>query len=344
MDPRMRLVAMVEELKKAPPEVRPSEFWIELNTKNEQQLETFGYENFKRTVALNYFTWMVLPTDGQIRFLIRHLPVGTVLKHFFRTLFSRGNPPFNWLQSLSYTFLTMLLWEYGVTQARDLLDRLEEPLVGNPPRLQLDGRLVSQDLANSALEVQSITSALPSADRLRTVMELGAGYGRTAYAFLKLRPGLRYVVVDIPPALAISERYLTDVFPDRRVFPFRPFASYDEIRAEYEAAEIAFLMPHQVDLLPAKSVDLFVNISSLHEMTRRQIEYYFQRIDRLTGGWFYFKQYKESRTVIDGVIREADYPVRPSWKRVFWRTPRVQSYFFEALLALPSGGGDSPRG
>ena len=68
---------------------------------------------------------------------------------------------------------------------------------------------------------------------------------------------------------------------DRRVFTFRRFTAYDEVRDEIEDAQIVFLTPTQLDLLPAESVDLFVNISSLLEMRPRQIAFYLRQIDRL---------------------------------------------------------------
>ena len=58
-------------------------------------------------------------------------------------------------------------------------------------------------------------------------------------------------------------------------------------------AAIIFLTPNQLELLPDKSIDLFVNISSFHEMRMDQIKYYFGEIDRLTRRYFYFKQWKK---------------------------------------------------
>jgi hypothetical protein len=149
-------------------------------------------------------------------------------------------------------------------------------------------------------------------------------------------------MVDIPPALFVAERYLAGQFGGRRIFRYRSFADYAEVHEEVEAAEIAFFLPTQLVLLPAKSVDLFLNISSLHEMRPEQLEYYFEQIDRVTRGFFYFKQWKVSTIPFeDIVIREADYPVRKHWSRVYWRECAVQTNFFEALFRVgePSPGG-----
>ncbi len=55
LDEKNRISEMFEALSEAPKEVLPSKYWIELNKENLKQLEDTGYENFKQTVALNYF-------------------------------------------------------------------------------------------------------------------------------------------------------------------------------------------------------------------------------------------------------------------------------------------------
>jgi len=94
----------------------------------------------------------------------------------------------------------------------------------------------------------------------KTIIELGAGYGRTAYVFLKANPDIRYTICDIEPALSIAKRYLISQFPD---------------------ADITFLSPNNLRHLPKKSADLFITISSLQEMPMEQIKYYYKQIDRL---------------------------------------------------------------
>lgn len=332
-----RVREMFDALTGAPREVLPSKYWEVLNRTNIAQLADYGYENFKRTLARNYFTWTVSPFDVQIRYLCRRLSLGAVLKIATRTLFSAPHPPLNWAPSLSYTFLTRLLWEYTGGESAQLLERLEEPLEGNPPLLFRKGKLISQDLANAVLEYRSIMA--PEIDRaeIRTILELGPGYGRTAFVFLSLMPEARYILVDLPPALAVAEKYLSIVFPNHRIFRFRPFHSFEEVREEFDGAQIAFLLPHQLEMLPDKCTELFVNISSLHEMRPDQIEYYFHLIRRLVRKYCYLKQWKESRIPYENIIiRESDYPIPAEWKRIYWRVCAVQEHFFEALLELPA--------
>jgi hypothetical protein len=145
--------------------------------------------------------------------------------------------------------------------------------------------------------------------------------------------------VDIPPALYIAQRYLTSVFPDRRVFAFRPFDNYENVREEMEDCSIIFLTPNQLEMIPDKSIDLFINISSLHEMRMDQIRFYFREIERLTRKYFYFKQWKETQVPLENeTIREADYPIGSSWTLINRQQCAVQHKFFEALYELPQAG------
>lgn len=327
---------MISELANCPPEILPSKYWEVLNRKNLDQLKENGYKNFKRTVALNYFTWVLTPNDPQIRFLFKNLPIKKVIFAFLYTLFSKKHAPMSRLKSWSYTFLTRLLWSYASRSDKEkLLNNLEEPVFGNPPRVISEGRLISQDLANSLLEYFSIFESGVDRSKIKTIIELGPGYGRNAYVILKLNPKVKYILVDIPPALYIAQRYFSEVFSDKKIFKFRSFRKFNEISSEFENSQIIFLLPHQLELLPDKYVDMFINISSLHEMRPDQISYYFKQINRLTRRYFYLKEWIISKIPYEGIIvKEKDYPIPSNWKKIYRKKCKVQTYFFEALFQI----------
>ena len=329
--------AMFDEFPKYRKEVLPSKYWEELNRKNLRQLADSRYENFKRTIARNYFTWIINPFDEQLRFLMGEAGIWPSIRILFSALFAPRHYPLKRKHTIYYNTLTNLLWDYvEKNDSEGLLERLSEPREGNPPEVIRNGRLISQDLANSLLEYEAILH--PDVDRrdVRTILELGPGYGRTAYVFLTLQPACRYILVDIPPALYVAQRYLSAIFKDRRIFSFRPFENYSKVRDEIEEADIIFLTPNQLELLPDKSVDLFINISSLHEMRMDQIRYYFDEIDRLARKYFYFKQWKETIIPFENeAITEADYPIRDDWRLINRQQCKVQTYFFEALYEIP---------
>jgi putative sugar O-methyltransferase len=336
------LQSMINELSRGNQSYLPSKFWQTLNQKNQEQIEGDGLANFKQTVAQNYFTWVIGRGTDQYRWLKEQMGFwawpGICLgagKHDPKSRLSQQ-------QQRELTIFTRMLWKVAERADKEgLLKSLEEPMEGDPFRLYWKNKLISQDLANSILEYYAIREHFAPAPEDRvTICELGAGYGRNAFVFLKALPKCRYIVVDIPPALYIAQHYLTRVFPDRKAFTFRPFEDFGKVADEFQAADMAFLLPHQAEMLPKKSINLFLNISSLQEMTLEQIQTYFRLIDRLTAGYFYSKQWKVSQNPQDNiVVRQEDYPVPGSWRQLFHRQAKVQVAFFEAMYAIPASPG-----
>jgi putative sugar O-methyltransferase len=336
---------MFDELAAAPEVYRPTEFWREYVELHLQQLGSDGFDEFKRTVNRNYFQFQLGdPRHPLTRRMWSHWlrsPSLAPLRASYANGF--GYPPIerrrDELDRWLYPRYIALLFDFvSERDTRGLLEGLEEPALGHPICIDLRGHRVSEDLCNSVMEFTAVADAVP-VDALEeaTVVELGSGYGRLAWLYLNAVPTLRYVLVDIPPALAIAEQYLATLLPDRRIFGFRRFSDEQEVADELTTADIVFLTPNQLDLLPSLRADLFINVSSLHEMTPVQIDHYFDLIERHTaGGLFYTKQWLRSVNAADDVVIErSQYPVRDAWEAAFDRIHPVNPLFFEALYKLP---------
>ena len=332
-----RIQAMMAAVDAGPEQAQPSLFWRKMNVLNAEQLAYAGYNSFKRTVALNYFTFVnILPWDPQVRTLLRTIPLRRTLHIAWRSLTAPSADFFSsvsWIQTRIYVFLTLAMRErlLGLALPPPLLD-LQEPLEGGAIDLKDDlGRRTSADLCNSIMEYRAARAALAEAPG--TVLELGGGYGRTAFVWLSLEKS-RYIMVDVAPALWVAERYLSSIFPDRRVFHWRPFETYQDIRAEFEASDLCFLTADQLALLPQDSVDLGLNISSLHEMTADKIAFFLEQFDRIlrTSGNFYLKAWKRSVLPVDNVVTErADYPIPAHWQLKIEATTEFHPDFFEVV-------------
>lgn len=335
------LKEMIMEMKKAPLIYYPSDFWEKLNKLHENQLLHAGFHNFKRSITQHYFNWKIL-------MIIRHQLspiISSLRKGNFSPIFNSSflNPraennshltSFNKVSSYIYGLYVAYLRDYISRKDKlKLLDKLDEPLVGNPFLVEYKGKNISQDLCNSIHEFYSIFGNV-NPQKLTNIAELGAGYGRVAYVFLKTLPKSSYCIIDIPPALFISQEYLSKVFPKEKIFYFRPFSSFGEIREEFETARIRFIMAHQIKYLPKKYFDLIVSISTLHEMTRKQIKNYINQIDRITNGYFYNKQWRKSYAKDNSRIKENEYPIPKKWRTVYQHHHPIQKLFFEALYKI----------
>jgi len=335
-----RIEEMSRYLTKGHREVQPSKLWQYLTNLDIKELKQHGYENFKRTLARHYSAYVPLYLmNTQILFLITHLNPITTIVALYKSLTLPTHDCFNWIDSVGFNFITYLLWFYTEKVDKDkLLENFEESVLGNPPKIIYKNKLISQDVANSILEFKSIFDNNFEKNDIKTIADLGAGCGRDASVFIRLLPNLKkYLIIDISPALAIAERYLSELFQREKIFKFRPFKDFSEIKEEFEKSKILFFLPNQIELLPDNIIDLFINVSSLHEMRLEQIKYYFKQIERLTKlkGYFYFKEFKDSYIFYEDVhIRTEDYPINPKWKLVYLRESKVQTKFFEALVRL----------
>lgn len=312
-----------------------SEAWQLLAAKNLDQLLRDGFSNFKRTIAANYFNFFVQNGDPQIA------AVEALLTKEERELCKEQagskepDPKFGLEDQFTYWYFVAALWQYlRKTDQHGITTRVSEPDIGGPLALNIDGVLVTQDLANSLLEYRSMSEGVQF-EQTRRVLEIGAGHGRNAHAVMSLNPNVQYIIVDIPPTLYVSQRYLSSVFRDRTIFPVTDFSDFDAVRDRIEGASIVFLMPHQLLKLPDNYVQHALSISSFGEMTRSQVQRYFDEIDRVTKGTFYFKQWKKSINPFDNLdFNQDEYPVNSRWRELFRRTCAVQTEFFEALYSI----------
>ena len=172
-----RLALMVREIANASPLYQPSVMWEHLNALNTEQIERLGLRHFKRSVNQNYFNW--LPTnlgDNQMRRVLRHWMHRPTFAPFISRMeapqlmegFAQQRPLETRKARVLYRLFVALLWDQAMREdVLGLLDRVEEPEVGDPLRIHHRGRLITQDLANSVREANRLVAHLPSgpADR-----------------------------------------------------------------------------------------------------------------------------------------------------------------------------------
>lgn len=315
-----------------------TDFWVDFNNLRIRKLLSDGYENCRHTVANQYCMWLEEPNSpdsieslkSQLNFLISSLSEKEISD---AKELAQKSPVFPH-RIKEFNLITLLLWQYAKNQGLEKeLAQLSEPLEGSPPAISFEGRLISQDIANSLLEFDTIRGHI-ELDSVGTILEIGAGYGRSAYIWLRFDRIQKYIIVDIPPALYISQRYLSSQFSGKKLFRYRDFKSFDEIEDEYGRADLVFLMPWQVEMLPEKSVDLIYAIDSLNEMNLDIIKLYFKIINKLGKRYFYMKCWKEWESE-DGTIKRGDYPISTEWKCLVDRECRVQTGYFESMYELP---------
>jgi putative sugar O-methyltransferase len=340
------VAALIEEMRRdlaaAPAIYQPGDFWDELIAANRAMLQTDGIANFKRTVSNNYYNWLVTSLrDPQIQRAIRRWLERPSLAPLLNKLDERPSGLRTTDRKQSYSLSRTASWRYKFfvgaawETARQgdtwgLTERLSEPDIGNPIRIQHRGRPVSQDLANSIIEFTYVARSGIVGDGCR-IAEVGAGYGRLAYVFAEACP-LTYCVFDIPPALAVAQWYLTAALGAERVVPYAAGKDFAAVEPGLKPGTVAFFTPDQLDMFPDGWFDCTQTISTLPEMPAAQAQHYLALMSAKSKRALFLKQWKRWRNPADEVeLTEQHYTLPEPWRLVLRRSDPIQPAFFNQL-------------
>lgn len=310
----------------------PGEFWSTIGKFHVDLLKTYGIETFKRTVSHHYQNWLMISLgDPQVRRLLETWAGHRKLEPFVNEMEHPDHVGFHLSLNFNeaeyplarepdreiYRLAVGLLWEHVLEgDPQRTLESLEELEVGNPIRIRRHGRLISSDLAHSVRERALLLNHLNLIGREGLVVgELGAGHGRLAEIFGRTT-NYRYFIFDVTPALFVSQWYIRRVFPHEKIFTFRPFNDWSEVRDEVSVSRFAFFTANQIELVPNNSLDLFINMNSLMEMKKEQIQNFLSQISRLTTTAFLSRQWLRWRNDLDNLTTEKDdFILTDGWRK-----------------------------
>jgi hypothetical protein len=174
-------------------------------------------------------------------------------------LYFRGDNPYRWqLRGMNMHELGYVLSYYAVraTDRLGVVPQLTEDGLFGVHTFPIDGRRVSRDTIDSALELNSLNDYLDLSTRSNvTVFDIGAGYGRLAHAASLLPSIGQYLCTDaVAESSFLCEYYLKF----RRVDDRCRMVPLDEVEAT----------------LSRTSIDIAVNIHSFSECSLEAIDWW----------------------------------------------------------------------
>ncbi len=225
--------------------------WVKINRELVDQYSESPLDNFRREgLSMRYSGW----------------PVWANATRFFKTML------YNEMLRLD---------EEGMR----LLQAIPNREYGTPITVKVRGVRSCIDYVLAVKEILFLGDAI---DGVRTIMEIGAGYGRTCHAMLASFPSVeRYFIVDLAPSLVISQRYLSQVL-DAGQF-----------------AKIVFMDTDGFESAAPAAADLVININSMAEMDASVVDAYLEYIDG-HAGWFYVNNPVAKYTMASLESQEAD--------------------------------------
>ena len=271
---------------------RPTAFWADATRAIADEVRAHGIERFRRLpVALGYFvpTYGV-PGNGFTETSADALRLA-VSNHPKRALAVE--------QLLSGHGAALA--DFRVLEAADdpaagpPLHAFSEGRVGEPvEQFEFDGRRFSRSSLNYLLGLCLLKRHLDPGERVRSVVEIGGGFGSLGEILLSGgADDVRYVDLDIPPNSTIAEYYLAETLGAERVAGFshvRDAASIDIDSLPPASA----LCNWQIEALRGE-VDLFVNFISFQEMEPHVVGNYLRHVERLDARWILLRNMREGK-------------------------------------------------
>ncbi len=174
----------------------------------------------------------------------------------------------------------------------DNYEKIGNTSLGNPVELSVrSGAKINLDHFFSIEEYTFLNKYIHS-EEIKNIVEIGAGFGRTAQALIKLVKGIHnYTIIDIPEVLSLSACYLEKVLTNE----------------EYQ--KISFINAYTIndENCDFSSTSLVININSFQEMPKETVMYYFEKII-YHSNYFYTKnavgKYKPELIGLHGVNEE----------------------------------------
>jgi hypothetical protein len=211
-----------------------------------------------------------------------------------------------------------------------VVDALEDPdLHRSSSVVSLSGKAVSLDLLQSAEEIAAVQEALRLAQlpSPEIIVEIGAGYGRLAYACR---------IFDLPEALVCAQTWLSRA-SEQTVIPYSQAREVPRLDRAVLGGRpgIWLLGPQHIERVADDSADLFVNTYSLAEMPGAAVDNYYRELSRIVRGVFYSKQRQEEVNHSDATVNEVgSYPELPGAELLFRRNAMLYAGITEEAYSL----------
>lgn len=266
---------------------QPGRYWTAYARRTARAIEQEGLDRFRAvpSIAKGYADVIIDdPADlwggdnwkGRLLQRVAHL--GVVRRHLLRPYLSKLDAQTTEIQAHKAEI-------YNARYADDMDELIggidiDTTRGGTRDVVDVAGREIASVYLRYAVQIASADRRV-ALDDVRSVCEVGGGFGASMHLLLERHPNVRKAVyVDIAPILYVGTQYLRSFFGSA-VRDYRATRDLAEIRfADDDAREILCLAPWQLERVVA-DVELFWNSSSFREMDPGQVRLYAAQAKRL---------------------------------------------------------------
>ena len=292
-DPLVLLEQMLQDMKGEEQCYHPTEFWRAASERIVEELKREGFPNFRCLATARSF---FVPSYG---------PPGNMLSQEDLDRLERGVLSTTSPGSKKHLTLMGLLngsaWalsDYRVFLAGDRrtikpdLTKISESATGNPPdQFFIEERAFSRSMLNYLHGLIFLKQELGDAG-IKTVLEIGGGFGTLGEILHQCRDGYTYIDVDIPPTSAVASFYLSQI-EGLHLHDYQKTRSEEKICIPGPGSQMV-LCPWQLPRLQGQ-VDLLWNYISFQEMEPEVVRFYLDHATRLNARYVLLRNLREGK-------------------------------------------------
>ena len=193
-----------------------------------------------------------------------------------------------------------------------------------------------QDKLQSAIELEYLKNNLEF-ENLEFIVEIGAGYGRIPECLINKKVKKTYIIIDIPPALFLSQKYLSHKFSNHKILKYNTKLNNEILKENLRSFDLIFLSLHQMTflkkILPVEKT-ISICINALQEFPKDTIFEIFKQLKEISK-YSYIKSvnsnvnnpYKEELLNFDCILK-----ILNEWNIINKNLYTFPSNYSEAIL------------
>lgn len=284
-DPAL-LRLLLDDMEKQEGIWKPTNFWKGYCARIMRELECNGLNGFRSNwnIIKGYEYTPVFRRDpfveGRVGWVISRL-LRIPLLNFVQEHYQRqGQRLINQIRERNQKLYTLVYYQLQQSEVlRNILQNVEDSEVGNPISFTVEGKRYTENILNQITAWGLLCESVDTS-RIRSVLEIGGGYGAFAEIFGKLKKGeLDYFVgIDIPPVLYVATQYLKAVFPGR-VLDYSDLNNREELHLKDLHGKFVMLPPWCLSRLKF-TFDLFWSIGAFQEMEKPVVDNYLKQVSK----------------------------------------------------------------
>ena len=293
ISPLAMLAQMQADMSGQPELYQPTEFWQSAAAQIADDLSRDGFEDFRRLPSVRSF---FVPSYGPPGNLLTPTDVEQLEALLLRTTSVGSKKHRTWMEMLSGNAWAMA--DYRVFLAGDRpeiapdLRSISETSIGNPPdSFEVQGRRFSRSMLNYLHGLVFLKQTLGDVG-IRTVLEIGGGYGTLGEILHQAGEEYAYVDVDIPPTSAVASYYLAQI-PGLRLIDYQSTRTLESIPMPAPGEQMV-ICPWQLPRLVGE-VDLVWNYISFQEMEPEVVRFYLDQGRRLGARFVLLRNLREGK-------------------------------------------------